>query len=221
VSAIDEYVAALGRRLVGPERLVRDMLTEARDSLTDAADAFQHAGLDPHAAEQRAVAEFGSVSRIAPAYQRELAATYSQRLAGLLALVLIGTALLGDRMWQGAPWTGFEPPGQYGTVARALDWVGPVGMVTAIAGFLLLRWQSRRGSSDGRLANAVGYATTAVLGAVVVLGAAIYAYTVAVFPQALTWPPMIVGGLVLTSALTYLTWTAARCVAALRAARTT
>lgn len=219
MSAIDEYVAALGRRLVGPGRLKRDVLAEARDSLVDAADAFEERGLDPAEAERRAIAEFGSLARIAPAYQRELAATYSQRLAGLMALVLIGTALVGDRMWQGAPWAGVDPPDRYGTVARALDWVGPLGMITAIVGFVLLRWWARRGDS-GWLAGAVGYATTAVLGSVVVLGTAVYAYTVAVFPQALMWPPMVVGGVLLASALGYLVWTAARCLAALRALRT-
>jgi hypothetical protein len=216
VSAIDSHVTALGRRLVGPARLKRDVLTEARDSLVDAAAAYEDAGLPPDDAQRRAVADFGSVARIAPAYQAEVAATYGQRLAGLVTALLLTTALLGDRMWQGAPWTGIAPPGGYATAARALDWLGYLGIGTAAAGFLALRLRARRGHS-GRVVRVVGYATAAALSSVLLLGAGVYVSTVAIYPGALTWPPMLVGGILLSGMLGYLAWGASRCLAAARA----
>jgi hypothetical protein len=101
-------------------------------------------------------------------------------------------------------------------LANALNWVGPLAMVTAAAGFVLLRWRARRGES-GRLVRWVGYAATATLGSVIVLGAVVYGYTVAIYPGALTWPPMLVGGAVLSASLGYLGWAATRCIAAVRA----
>ena len=216
VSAIDRYVTALDRRLVGPGRLKRDVLTEARDSLIDAAAAYEDAGIDPADAQRRAVDDFGSVARIAPAYQAEVAATYGQRLAGLVTVLLVIGALLGDRMWQGAPWIGVEPPEGYVLAARALNWAGYLGLATAAIGFLVLRWRARWGASS-EVVRAVGYATAAALGTVLVLGGAVYVSTVAMYPSALTWPPMVVGGIVLSAAVGYLGWGATRCVVAVRA----
>ncbi|MFC7483449.1 permease prefix domain 1-containing protein [Luedemannella flava] len=71
---IDEYVAGLGRRLVGPARLKAELLAEARDGLVDAAETAAGRGLDAPAAQRHAVAEFGTYTQVAPAYQVELAA---------------------------------------------------------------------------------------------------------------------------------------------------
>jgi hypothetical protein len=43
---IDHYLRLLGQRLRGSPRLKRDLLTEARDSLRDATEAYRECGLD-------------------------------------------------------------------------------------------------------------------------------------------------------------------------------
>src|SRR2546423_3440561 len=68
--AVENYLAELDRSLYGPVRKKSDLLAEARDSLTDAVEAYRGAGCaDP---ELRAVAEFGDVRLIAQDYQAEL-----------------------------------------------------------------------------------------------------------------------------------------------------
>ncbi|MGN9843593.1 permease prefix domain 1-containing protein [Nonomuraea sp. H19] len=69
---IDDYVKHLSRTLKGPPRPKRDFLTEARDSLLDAADALEKGGLRRVEAERVAVREFGTVGELASGYQREL-----------------------------------------------------------------------------------------------------------------------------------------------------
>jgi hypothetical protein len=71
---IDDYVTALDRTLRGPRRARRDLVTEARDSLTDCAEAYLAEGMDQAGAERMAVADFGTVAEIAPGYQEELTA---------------------------------------------------------------------------------------------------------------------------------------------------
>src|SRR5690606_13215836 len=97
--AIDDVVAALGRRLRGPRRLQRDLLAAAGDLVAaqrrrlggprgrsrdllakprggrmDAAEAGEAAGLGGAEAERRAVGEFGEGGEEAPGYQADLTA---------------------------------------------------------------------------------------------------------------------------------------------------
>jgi len=210
---IDDYVRVLDRRLTGPRRVKRDLLTEARDSMVDATEAYESAGLAPADAAVRAVTEFGAPGRIAVAYQMELAAHAGRRLAMLIGLLPVLGMLLGDRMWQGSPWSDATAvPASYLMVARALN-VATVGLgVLAVAGLLGLRWQARTGADPTPLCRLFGLTVLAVLALETGLGAAIWVATVVLWPAALTWPPMLTGGVVLVVLFTILVTTAVRCL---------
>jgi hypothetical protein len=210
---IEDYVRTLDRLLVGPGRVKRDMLAEARDSLVDAAVAYQAAGVDPLHAERRAVAEFGAPSRIAPEYQRELAAGAARRLALLVAAVAAGGFLVGDRMWQGAPWADRTPSRGYLLAAVTLDHLHPVLAAAAVALLLGLRRLARRNGDPQRLCRALGLPMIGTLGLSTALAVTLFVWTVVTVPQALTWPPMAVGGVLVAA------FTAWQIVAALRCLR--
>jgi hypothetical protein len=216
---IEEYVDSLDRRLTGPRRVKQDMLAEARDSLVDAAEAYEAGGLAPGDAQARAVAEFGAVGPIAGAYQRELAATVGRRLALLVALYPIGAILLSDLMWRGAPWSGAtSAPASYGPIARALDWMPYVLGTFAVVALVALRRLARGGEDPRRLCLLLGTGTIALLGAATGLGAAIWFLTVVTWPAALTWPPMIIGGIAFIAVFTAQLAAALRCLRVARSA---
>lgn len=97
---IDDYVTTLAAALRGPRRTRRDMLTEVRDGLIDAAEALEAAGLSRSQAERAAVAEFGSVEEVAPEYQEELVANQGRRLAVLLFLGFPLITLIWSVVWR-------------------------------------------------------------------------------------------------------------------------
>lgn len=101
MAVIDAYIAELGGALRGPEDVKADLLAEARDSLVDAADAYEAGGLDRRAAERRAVEDFGEVREIARGYQAELGLSLGRRTMLLLAGVLLAQHFLWD---YGFPW---------------------------------------------------------------------------------------------------------------------
>ena len=86
-SVIDMYIAELGAALRGPRRAKADLLTEARDSLTDATEAFMDGGADQTTAQRQAVRDFGAVHEIAPGYQAELGLIQGRRTALLILFV--------------------------------------------------------------------------------------------------------------------------------------
>lgn len=121
---IDDYVADLDRALAGPHGAKRDLVVEARDSLTDTADAFEAEGLERAEAERLAVAEFGPVAEIAPGYQSELTAAAGRRLGLLLFISVPLTALMWSLVWRVHPvdasaWAA-RPP-WYALLSRLLD----------------------------------------------------------------------------------------------------
>lgn len=81
VSVVEAYLRDLGGELRGPRRVKAGLLREAADHLDDATEAYLRAGLDPDRARARAVADFGSVAEIAPAFQTTLAVAASRRTA--------------------------------------------------------------------------------------------------------------------------------------------
>ena len=82
------YVRHLDEALVGPRRPKRDLMREAGDHLEDATDAYRAAGYDADAAQEMAVADFGSVEEIAPSFQTTLAVASSRRTAWVLFAAL-------------------------------------------------------------------------------------------------------------------------------------
>ena len=106
MSAADTYVAALDAALVGPVRVRRGLVQEARDHLEDATDAYLRAGYDDVEAQRRAVDDFGRLDDVVPAFQSTLAVASARRTAGLLLGVLSIQPFLwdgGHRAQQHAP----------------------------------------------------------------------------------------------------------------------
>ncbi|MGN9839910.1 permease prefix domain 1-containing protein [Nonomuraea sp. H19] len=147
---IDDYVAELDRVLAGPHGPKRDLVVEARDSLTDAADALEADGLQRAEAERIAVAEFGPVAEIAPGYQAELTSVAGRRLGMLLLVGVPITVLMWSVMWRMYPpgddvWA--SQPGWYSLVSQLLDIIQlGVGAYGGLALFALgrgARWIHR------------------------------------------------------------------------------
>jgi hypothetical protein len=213
VTAIDHFVRALDRSLAGPARLKKDLISEARDGLVDAAAAYRGDGLPPAEAEGRAVREFGRLPEVAPAFQAELATAAAQRLTLWLALVPMALGAGSDLMWRGAPWTSVTPPPGYGLLASGIDRLGTLLAVGGLVAYAWLAWSAHRGRvvpvTVARRFALAGLCAVATLGGGTV---SIYALTVATTRAALTWPPMIIGLVVIGVALGWLARSAARCL---------
>ena len=214
---IDEYVRALERGLTGPTRLKSDMLAEARHGLEDAAEANRGEGLDSRAAQALAVAEFGALAALRPAYQAELAVAAARRLAARFALATLATAAGSTLMWRGAPWTGPRPPTWYLVLSDGLDWLGHAVTGVAVLAVLGLGWAARRpGGTPHRMVRGVAIGAYSALAALGLGGMAVYALSVRLWEGAATWPPMLLGGALLTALYVWLARCAAHCSAAAR-----
>jgi hypothetical protein len=214
VTAIEHFVRDLDRSLSGPARLKSDLIAEARDGLVDAAAAYRAGGLPPAEAEGRAVREFGRLPDLAPAYQAELAAAAAQRLTLWLALVPMALGAGTDLMWRWAPWTTVRPPAGYAVLASGVDRLGTLLAVGGLLAYAWLAWSAHRGrvvsAATARRMAFGGLCAVAALGAG---GLSIYALTITHARAALTWPPMIIGLIVTTTALGWLARAAKRCLA--------
>lgn len=137
VDVIAGYANELGRLLRGPRRLRADLMAEARDGLVDAAEAYEHEGVDPHTAARRAVTDFGPVRQVASGYQAVLATAQARRTALLVFLITAVQSLTATYTWRSLSdgWT-FQPHLGYTVLARTVDWVG-VGDKVAVL-FVLL-----------------------------------------------------------------------------------
>lgn len=134
MSAIDAYLAELAGALRGRRRLKADLLAEARDSLIDAADAYELSGLSPTAAQERAVDDFGTVARIAPQYQTELGLSQGRRTA-LLTFSLLGVQhLVFAYTWSSLPDDSPRPAPAYATLANLVDQFSLAIILGAIIG---------------------------------------------------------------------------------------
>ena len=116
VSTAEAYVAALDDALVGPARVRRGLVQEARDHLEDATDALRRAGHDRSYSEQQAVADFGALDEIVPAFQTALAVASARRTAWMLLVVLSAQPFL----WDG-PLGPVQKPNPDGVVYSILD----------------------------------------------------------------------------------------------------
>jgi hypothetical protein len=90
------YLAELDQALAGPRRARRDLLREARDHLTDATDAYLRGGYGRDEAERQAVADFGTIDEIAPAFQTTLAVAGARRTSWMLLGILACQPFLWD-----------------------------------------------------------------------------------------------------------------------------
>lgn len=148
MSVIEAYLGDLRARLDGPATAKRDLLREARDGLTDAADAYRDGGWSDHEAQRRAVEEFGPVAVIAREYQAELGMTSGTRTLWQLIIGVPLMQLAWDfaRKWTFGEWSqlGTPTPDWYKYVAQFTH--GSVFLVPVLGVFALvcMRWLSRR-----------------------------------------------------------------------------
>lgn len=218
---IDDYMRSLDGALIGPGRLKHDMLTEARHGLVDAAEGYREAGLAEPEAERQAVAEFGTVAELAPAYQAELAMGAARQLTLRLALVPVLLSQLAQLMWWRAPWStsGPFPPDAYLFASNVQDHLGYVVAAAALSAYALMMWSARRrGPARGGLAKAVGYGALSLVAVNSLGGFVLYAWSVLLWDAALTWPPMLLGGAAIVAAYWWLGRSATTCLAAARLA---
>ncbi|MEV0730827.1 permease prefix domain 1-containing protein [Polymorphospora sp. NPDC050346] len=212
---IDDYLRTLGQRLHGPRRLRADLLAEARDSLEDAAAAYERAGLAPVAARRRAVAEFGTPGELVPAYQAELAAAGTRTLALRILVVAIVLLSSADLMWQGAPWTGVRPPAGYLALSASLDLFWIVTGLLAAGAWLGLRYAARHGAPV-RLPRLLGRSMAACVGLAAGAGVTLYAWSLVMWDAAVRWPPMLVGMVATGVAFVWLAGAVRGCLAGTR-----
>jgi hypothetical protein len=132
VSVIEAYVAELGGNLRGPRSVKADMLTEVRDGLLDATEAHRDSGLDPDCAQRRAVAEFGTVTEVAPGFQVELGLCQGRRTGLLISVVMAAQPVLWNPVLRLAGRPG-ESSATYLTVDAIVHWTG----IATMAGGLL------------------------------------------------------------------------------------
>ncbi|MFC4996481.1 permease prefix domain 1-containing protein [Dactylosporangium cerinum] len=217
---IDRYVDGLAGALRGPRRHRHEMVTEARDSLLDAAEAYADAGQDPLDAQRRAVAEFGTYRQVVPGYQAELATLQGRRTAMWIAFVLPVMTLLEPLMWWDTSWSTDERAShvywvlvdhfQYTSFLAA----GAAGL--AVVGF---GWGSRFLRDGLQYARLVGQATVVFLGMHALLGASVFVLSLRQWPAAATWPPVLIGIAVNAAAFGYAGLLAVRCVSVARQPR--
>lgn len=139
---IDAYIAELDAVLRGPRRVRADLLAEARDGLTDAASAYAEAGYPLEEARRRAVADFGAVRTVAPAYRRELAAAQAPRTALWVLLVHAVVFVEGNLSWRVVDfWHGGGPGPVYMAFATVVDVAGYLitgALLAVLLGYRLL-----------------------------------------------------------------------------------
>jgi hypothetical protein len=157
-AVIDAYIAELAAELRGSRRAKADLLAEARDGLTDVADAYYLHGMDRAAAERRAVEEFGTVAELAPLYQRELGLAQGRRTALLVAFVLVMQPVLWNYGWDLLVTGGEDDPTQ--VIDLMINWLGASSIVLALV--IALVCGRRRPGLPFRMGRVVGVFAGAV-----------------------------------------------------------
>ncbi|WP_416972741.1 permease prefix domain 1-containing protein [Streptomyces sp. 4F14] len=170
---IEQYVAELDRALRGPRAVKADMLAEARDGLADAAEAYEADGLDRVGAEACAVADFGSVERVAPEFQAELALAQGRR-TGLLICGVLLVQPVGWWLLSLAGQNSRDDAGAvYSLVDSAVSWAGSAAIALAL---VIVVAAGARGVSGPRLVRATGFFSFAVCGVFALLGLLLTVY---------------------------------------------
>jgi hypothetical protein len=211
---IDAYVASLRTALRGPRGAKTDLVTEARDSLTDAAARYEEDGLDRAAAERLAVDEFGSVAELTPDYQRELALAQGRRTAVLVGLAVSAQAVASELAWRRAAtgWT-WQPDRFYAILAHVVDYTGYAVVVAALLAALVCGIGSRYVDVGRAFVRATGIAAIGICVFFVVGGMALSLLSPAWHSAGTAMTPLSVATSMLTVALpVWMTYSGLRCV---------
>lgn len=131
---IEEFLAELDRSLHGPRGARKSLLEEAKDGLLDATDAYRHLGVHPADAVRRALADFGTIAEVTPAFQAELDDARRQRAATTILLVLPGLITVWSLAWRANP--GRLPPST--TVSAFTVMLGIVAVITTLSALVVL-----------------------------------------------------------------------------------
>ncbi|MFY1659581.1 permease prefix domain 1-containing protein [Micromonospora sp. WMMD1274] len=211
-AVVDRRLHELSARLHGPNRLKADLLAEARHALEDAVEAYRDGGLPRAEAQRRAVAEFGSDAQLVPGFQADLAVGALRGLALRTLVVAVVLIAAGDLTWQGSSWSGGPPPPQsYLLLSASLNgiWgvVAALALIALLVGPLAARWGSPWLVRSARL---IGFGLTGSLLLGAVAGGALFGWSIGLWDAALTWPPLIIG-MVVVSAAWFALARAARC----------
>ncbi|WP_327005587.1 permease prefix domain 1-containing protein [Dactylosporangium sp. NBC_01737] len=216
---IDVYVDGLAAALRGQRQHRQEMVTEARDSLLDAAEAYVEAGHDPLDAQRRAVADFGTHRQVVPGYQAELATLQGRRTATWIALVLPVMTLLEPLMWWDTSWSTDRASHVYWVLVDHFQYTSFLAAAAAGLAIVGFGWGSRFLRDGLQYARLVGQATVVFLGMHALLGATVFVLSLRQWPAAATWPPVLIGMVVNTAAFGYAGCLAVRCVSATRRPR--
>ncbi|RSM82915.1 hypothetical protein DL991_03500 [Amycolatopsis sp. WAC 01375] len=164
MNAIEAYIGDLDARLRGPSAAKADLLTEARDGLVDAADAYLAGGVDEAEAERRAVADFGPAELIARDYQAELGLRRDIRVLWELIAGVPLLILAWDLARAFADWSRLgASPSWYHRAIGVADTLAALSPAVAVAGLLAARLLSRR-TAGPPVARAVSWTLAAAVG---------------------------------------------------------
>lgn len=174
MDVIADYTTELDRLLRGPRRMRADLVAEARDSLTDAAEAYGHDDADRERATARAVEDFGPLREVASGYQAVLATAQARRTAVLFFVITAAQTLSATYEWrtlsQDQGWT-FQPGPGYSLLASTVDWVGIGNKVAALLVLLATSIGVRYLGHRRAISWFMGVLTLAVGGFMLVAGA--------------------------------------------------
>ncbi|MFE6614031.1 permease prefix domain 1-containing protein [Amycolatopsis sp. NPDC057786] len=164
MNAIEAYIGELEGRLSGPCSAKADLLTEARDGLVDAADAYRAGGVDEAEAERRAVADFGPADLIARDYQTELGLRRDIRVLWELIAGVPLLILAWDLARAFADWSRLDAtPSWYHRAIGVADTLAALSPAVAVAGLLAARLLSRR-MAGPPVARAISWTLAAAVG---------------------------------------------------------
>ncbi|MFC5923652.1 permease prefix domain 1-containing protein [Micromonospora vulcania] len=199
---VEDHLRELAARLQGPTRLKSDLLTEARHGLLDTVEAYRERGVPATEAQRRAVAEFGSLAQLLPSWQAELAVGALRGLSLRMLAVAGVLVVAGDLTWRGASWSaGPPPPVLYRLLSASVDWIWIGALLLAVVGLLVVA-ASARSTRPGLAAaqRAVGAGLTGLLALGMLAGCLLFGWSVGLWDAALTWPPMIIGAVLVGGA---------------------
>jgi hypothetical protein len=134
---IEDYLLGLRRRLTGPDGLKEELLGELRDALTDASQAYRHAGYGGHEAQRRAVTDFGHPDVIASEIQNELDIVQGRTTALHASVGLPLLLLLWYLVHWARPWPTIDPA--WAHIISALGYGAGIVNLIALAGVWYVR----------------------------------------------------------------------------------